>query len=279
MVSRSKSRRLGLELRKLREQTSLTIVDLGTQVGLSKSTISRIENGERSVSDTEIKTILGALGVTGSQRDALIETAEDAHKANWLAASATGLPEQLTTLIDYELSATRITEVSLLVMPGLLQVRPYSREIYLAADVPAGEIDTRASIRLGRQEILTRDNPVEFHAIIDEAALRRPVGGREVMLAQLRHVLAMSERPNVTVQVLPISLGAHPAIDGSYMLLEFGSEPPVVHGEQYVTGTFVDDTKSVESYLRLTEKVRQQALSPAESAGLVSRCMADLEST
>jgi transcriptional regulator with XRE-family HTH domain len=279
MVSRSKSRRLGLELRKLREQTSMTIVDLGTQVGLSKSTISRIENGERSVSDTEIKTILGALGVTGSQRDALIETAEDAHKANWLAASATGLPEQLTTLVDYELSATRITEVSLLVMPGLLQIRPYSREIYLAADVPTGEIDTRSSIRLGRQEILTRDNPVEFHAIIDEAALRRPVGGRDVMVRQLQHVLAMAERPNVSVQVLPIDLGAHAAIDGSYVLLEFGSEPPVVHCEQYVTGTFVDDTKSVESYLRLTERVSTQALSPAESTGLVSRCLAELEST
>jgi transcriptional regulator with XRE-family HTH domain len=257
----------------------MTIVELGTQVGLSKSTVARIETGERPVTDTEIKTLAGALGVTGRRRDQLIELAADAHKDNWLAANTTGLPDQLTTLIDYELSATHITEVSLHVMPGLLQIRDYSRAIYVGADVPVGEIDTRTSIRLGRQEILTRENPVEFRAVIDEAALRRPVGGRDVTLRQLRHVLAMAERPNVTVQVLPMSLGAHAAIDGSYVLLEFDTEPAVVHCEQFVTGTFVDDTRSVESYLRLTEKVRQEALSPVESTGLVSRCLADLEST
>ncbi|MGH3451515.1 MAG: helix-turn-helix domain-containing protein, partial [Haloechinothrix sp.] len=204
---------MGAELRELRKPSGLTIIDLGRQVGLSKSTIARIETGERLPDDTEIALILGALGVTGSRRDTLITMAHEAQKPNWLATGVAGLPEQLTTLVDYELTAIAITEVSLTVIPGLLQSRDYSRVIYDAAGVPLGEIETRAAIRIGRQEILTRDNPAQFCAVVDEAALRRPIGGPQVAAAQLRHLLRMGERPNITVQVLPNGLGAHPAIN------------------------------------------------------------------
>ncbi len=279
MVSRSRARGLGAELRELRKLTGLTIIDLGKQVGLSKSTIARVETGERVPDETEIALICGALGVTGARRDALLTMAQEAHKPNWLATGVAGLPEQLTTLVDYELSATSITEMCLVVVPGLLQTREYARAIYSAAGVPGGEIATRATIRMGRQEILTKDEPVEFCAVIDESALRRPIGGVPVAVSQLHHLQKMSGRPNITIQVLPNELGAHAAVAGSYVLLEFAKESPVVHLEQYRAGAFLDEREDVEAYGQLTERLRQQALSPADSAGLVSDCIAELEST
>jgi DNA-binding XRE family transcriptional regulator len=279
MASRSRARGLGAELRKLRNEAGLTIVDLGNQVGLSKSTVARIETGEKVPDDTEIKTILGALGVTGARRDAVLEAGKEAHRSNWLATGAVGLPHQLMTLVDFEVTAKKITHVNLALVPGLLQTRDYAHAVFVGTSVPPGEIDTRVAIRRGRQEILTRPNPVEYLAILDESALRRPVGGPKAITAQLRHILTMGEHSNITVQVLPTQLGAHAAIGGSYVLHEFANESPVVHLEQYRTGTFLDQREDVEAYGLLTERVRQQALSPAESAGLISDCIADMEST
>ncbi|MBA0126463.1 helix-turn-helix transcriptional regulator [Haloechinothrix sp. YIM 98757] len=254
-------------------------MELGKQIGLSKSTVSRIEQGERVPTDAELHLILGALGVVGSAREALRKLAAEAHEPNWLATGGTGLPEQLTTLVDYESTATAITEVGLVVVPGLLQTREYCRAIYLSAGVPRNEIDTRVSTRLGRQRILTDTTPVEFNAVIDEAALRRPVGGSAAVADQLRHLLKMGERDNITVQVLPQSLGAHPGVDGSYVLMEFAAESPIVHLEQYRAGAFLDDREDVEAYRSLTDILRRDALSPAESAGLIRDCITEQEST
>jgi hypothetical protein len=168
-------------------------------------------------------------------------------------------------LIGFESEATQITYVDLSLIPGLLQIPEYTRALLAGGGVAKSEIETFVVTRLGRQAILSKPNPPHYLAIIDEAVLRRPVGGPKVMAAQLRHIVAVSERPNVTVQVIPFQHGAHSGLDGPYVLLNFAKAQPLVHLEHKRSGIFVDEPDDVEVFAQTTETLKATALDPDRS--------------
>lgn len=196
------------ELRAAREAAGLTLRELGNRLGWSESKVSRLETARRGLKVEPVTAILDTLGVTGIDRDRLLKMTREIHEPAWWELGR-HLPAQLTALIDAEQRATRITSVALNTIPGLLQTRPYTREIMQAGGVDAQDIDDHVSIRQVRQGVLSKVDPAELWSFIDETALLRPVGGPRVMAEQLRRVLAASEEPNVTVQVLPLAVGAH----------------------------------------------------------------------
>jgi transcriptional regulator with XRE-family HTH domain len=261
----ARARGLGAELRELRKKAGLSTRDVAQQLRWSASTLNRIENGGRNTSSEDVAALLALYKVTGEERDRLLEFAREADHPGWWETTGSKLPAQLTALIGFESEATHITYVDLSLVPGLLQIPEYTRALLAGGGVAKSEIETLVVTRLGRQAILSKPNPPHYLAIIDEAVLRRPIGGPKVMTAQLRHLLTVTERPNVTVQVIPFQHGAHPGLDGPYVLLNFAKAQPLVHLEHKRSGIFVDEPDDVEVFTQTTETLQATALDPNRS--------------
>lgn len=261
----ARARGLGAELRELRKKAGLSTRGVAQQLRWSASTLNRIENGRRNTSSEDVAALLALYKVTGEERDRLVEFAREADQPGWWETTNSQLPAQLTALIGFESEATHITYVDLSLVPGLLQIPEYMRALLAGGGVAKSKIETLIVTRLGRQAILSKPHPPHYLAIIDEAALRRPIGGPKVMAAQLRHIVAVSERPNITVQVIPFQHGVHPGLDGPYVLLNFAKAQPLVHLEHKRSGIFVDEPDDVEVFTQTTETLRTTALDPNRS--------------
>ncbi|MGI8312342.1 DUF5753 domain-containing protein [Saccharopolyspora hattusasensis] len=176
-------------------------------------------------------------------------------------------------------AATAITDVAPMVIPGLLQTADYTRAIMVAGEIAPTEIETRVLVRVGRREVFTRRQPANLLALVDETVIRREIGGHYVMIDQLRHLLDISERPNVTLQVMPAGCGWHPGLDGPFMVLESADGLPIVHLENRRAGLFFHEPDDVQAYQLAAEKIRKVALSPAASAELIAGVISELETT
>ncbi|MEV6234157.1 helix-turn-helix transcriptional regulator [Saccharopolyspora shandongensis] len=276
-MTTARSRGLGAEVRNLRKNAGLRLEELAELCGWSRATFGRIESGDKVPTDTEIAIILGTLGIKGDERKRLLELAHDAHQPNWWEIGYSGLPYQLASLLEFERSATKITDVSLGFVPGLLQTADYARAVIRNGGLSESEVESRVSLRLGRQSILSRSKPVALHALIDESILHRPVAGGPVMAEQLRQVVRMSERPHITVQVVPFAAGEHHGMNGSNLILEFQRQRPIVHLEHRRSGVFIDDPADTFLYIEAASTVEKAALSPTDSADLVLACANALE--
>jgi len=261
-----RARGLGAELRELRNKAGLSTRVVAQQLGWSASTLNRIENGGRNVTSEDVSALLVLYEITGKERDRLLELAREADQPGWWERASSALPPQLTALIGFESEATRIIDVSLALIPGLLQIPEYTRALLAGSGVPKLEIETLVVARLGRQAILSKSSPPKFLAILDEAVLRRPVGGRHVMAAQLRHIITAGQRSNVTVQVIPFDHGEHAGLNGSYLLLEFSKARTLVHLEHRRSGIFVDEPDDVDPFIKITEILQETALDCTRSA-------------
>ncbi|PKW13558.1 helix-turn-helix domain-containing protein [Saccharopolyspora spinosa] len=271
-----RARQLGAELRQARKAAGLTTHQLGAQLGRSHTHVSRWENGKLTPSEADTGAVLGILGVTGPERDRLLELARDAGDPNWVAP---GVDRQLAALTEYERTAERITDVEPLLIPGLLQTADYARSIMIGAGATRGEADQRVTFRLGRRDVLTRRNPVDFVAIIGENALRHPPCDTSVMLEQLRQLVKWSELDNVTVQVLPADHTYTPALEGPFVLLEFDRTKPVVHLEHYRSSTTITDAGDVKDYQAAADTLRRLAMSAAATTALIAEIADDMEPT
>ncbi len=261
----ARSRSLGAELRDLRHDRGLSTRDVGDRLGWSASTVSRLETGRRTTSSDDVSALLVVYNVVGSERERLLKLAREADQPGWWETSHPGLPSQLTALIGFESQATRITNVASVLVPGLLQTPEYTRAVMAGCNIPTPDAETRVATRVGRQVFLSRPEPPELLTIVDEAALRRPIGGRKVMAEQLRHMVKVADRPNVTVRVIPFEHGAHTGLDGAYLVLEFARASTIVHLEHKQSGIFVDEPKDVEPFLVATATLTEVALDPAAS--------------
>lgn len=272
-----RARGLGAELRELRDRAGLSTRVVAHQLGWSASTLNRIENGGRTITSEDVSALLVLYEITGQERDRLLGLAREAEQPGWWERSSSALPPQLTALIGFESEAVQITDVSLVLVPGLLQIPEYTRALLAGSGVSKAEIETLVVARLGRQAILSKPNPPKFLAILDEAVLRRPVGGQHVMAAQLRHVITTSQRPNVAVQVIPFSCGVHAGLSGSYLLLEFAKARTLVHLEHRRSGIFVDEPDDVNPFIKITEILQETALNFTRSAGLLASIATEYE--
>ncbi|WP_083921588.1 helix-turn-helix domain-containing protein [Actinopolyspora halophila] len=265
-----KARSLGAELREVREKVALSQRKLSSLATISNASLSRYETGERVPSPEDVASIVTAAGGDGDLRDRLIDMARDAAEPNWLAAGAGSRHKELTTLIEFERTATHILEVSPMLVPGLLQTESYARTIM--AGLPAEELDMRVTTRVGRRDVLLRSGAPYFDALIDEHVLQRPIGGHSVMAHQLRHILTMAEQPNITVQIVPSNVEEwHLALEGAFILFRFPKAAPIVNLEHFRSSAFLYDEGDIHDYIQSGDNLRRVAMGPADSLELIAR--------
>jgi len=262
---------LGGQLRKLREAAGVTPDQAGYEIRASRSKISRLEHGRVSFKERDVADLLSLYGVTDSgQRRHLLMLAERANNPGWWARYDDVLPDWFETYIGLEQATSLIRTYELQFVPGLFQTEDYARAVTVLGHraAPAEEIERRVSLRLKRQEILSRAEPVpRVWAVIDESALRRPLGGREVMRTQLRHLIELTDSPQVTLQIMPFDRGGHSAAGGSFAILRFADSdlPDIVYIEQLTGALYLDRPEELDHYREVMNSLSAEAETPAES--------------
>jgi transcriptional regulator with XRE-family HTH domain len=267
-------RRLAAELRKLRSSAGLTQDEVGERTGINVATLYRIEHARVRPQTRTLRTLLDLYGVDEQQQADLVALLRDARQRGWLHAYQSELPEQYTTYIGFEGEARSVWNYESLFIPGLLQTEDYARAVIRAVLPWASrdEVERRVEVRMERQDVLHNDNPLELWVIMDEAALRRQVGGRPVMQAQLGHLVEAADLPNVTFQVIPFDVGAHAGMPGSFVFMQFGEAaiPDVVYIDSMAGDLFLEADADVRRYRLVFEHLRAVAVSPDESRSLVA---------
>jgi DNA-binding XRE family transcriptional regulator len=268
-------RRLGSELRRLREAHSFKLEDAADRLGLAASTLSRIETGKAPTRTAYLTTMFDMYGVVDpGQRQVLIDMARDGHRKGWWAVYDDVLPTGFDIYVGLEAEAAALRVFEDQVVHGLLQTEPYARIVMSAVRTQqsARQIDRAVELRVQRQEALTRDDPLKLWLILNEAVIRRAVGGADVMGGQLAHLVKAGEWPSVTLQVLPLSSGAHPALNGPFCILEFPerTDPDVVYTEGVAGHAYLERDSEVRACAEAFDLLRAAALSPADSAEMIS---------
>jgi transcriptional regulator with XRE-family HTH domain len=254
---------LGGHLRRLREQAHITTEQAASVIRGSHSKISRMEHGRVGFKERDIADLLTLYRVTdGDERQALLELAREANTPGWWQGYADILPHWVEPYFGLEAAASFIRNYELQFVPGLLQTEGYALSLIRLGNAPTEEdVQRRAEARMSRQDILSRETPPRLWAVVDEGALRRPIGGEKVMREQLKHLIDMCDHPAVTLQVLPFQVVSHPALGGPFTILRF-SEPDlrdVVYIEQLTSALYLDKPAEVDSYLEVMEQLCLQA--------------------
>ena len=272
-------RRLALELRRLRETAKLTCEEVAEQLECSASKISRVETGRVSVSPRDVRDMLGIYGVPEDQRDTLVQLARESRQKGWWHAYGDSVQPHFATYLGLESAASEIRIYEVNMIPGLLQTEEYARTVITAGmvDSPRSEIERRVALRMERQQV-TRTNTPNVWAVLDEAALRRQVGGREVMRIQLEHLRELGSLRNVSLQVIPFGGGAHPAMGRPFVILAFGEDldPDVVYLEDLTSALWVENVDEVDRYNVFFNHLRATALSFENSAALMCAVLKDM---
>ena len=220
-----KRRRLAAELRSYRDRAGLTIEEVAQRLEWSTAKISRIENARVSVLPRDVKFLLGVYGVeeNGEEWETLLALARESRQKGWWYAYGDAIPEGFETYVGLEADATTLRTYESEYVPGLLQTEDYARAVMRATMLTASdeEIERHVAVRMVRQERLTGPGAPEIWAVVSEAVIRRVVSGEPVMRAQLSRLVEASKQPNITLQVLPFSVGAHAGMDGAFMILGF----------------------------------------------------------
>ncbi|GAA3818886.1 MULTISPECIES: helix-turn-helix transcriptional regulator [Amycolatopsis] len=264
-------RRLASELRRLREAADLTIDEVAEKLECSASKISRIETGHVGVTPRDARDMLELYGMTGDEREALVQLAREARKPGWWQA----YKEVFTgTFVGLEADASSLRAFQALLVPGLLQTEPYARAVIRAMrpDADESDIQRRVAARTARQQLLTDPNPPEYWAVIDEAVLHRVVGGPEVMAHQAERLLTVAQLPHVTIQVVPFGAGAHPGMEGPFLILGFPeqADPDVVYVDSTSGGFFLELPPDVRRYILMFDHLRATALKPDDSVEVIA---------
>jgi transcriptional regulator with XRE-family HTH domain len=272
-----RSRELGEGLRRAMLDAGLTGRQAARLLGRSQSWVSRLLSGKRSATAVQVAGFLAVCRVTGAERDRLLELCDGQRVPGWLQQHGSRLPEQLTTLIDHESTAVAVSYFQAMVVPGILQTGDYARAVIgRSANVPAEEVEGRVAARLARQSLFTRERPARFTIYLHEFVLRLPVGGLAVMLEQWEHLLRMSLRPYLTLQVVPATLGAHAAMTGAFTLMEFADFHPVVYLESETSCLFLEKPVEIKAYQRVLDALAETALSEGESRELIATLATEL---
>ncbi len=264
-------RRLASELRRLRQEGGLTREDVAERTGIDRATLYRIESARARPQSRTLKSLLDLYDVESASRDELVKLARSASQQSWRIPY--DLPAQYSTYIGFEIEARTVLNFECSFVPGLLQTKEYAQAAIRRGmrDGKPEDIEARVNARLRRQERLTSDDPLNLWAIVDEAVLRREVGGADVMRAQLQHLIEITGLPVVTLQVIPFGVGAHPGMSGELAILRF-EEPvgaDVVYIESMAGDLFLETPADVTRYTLMFEHLRALALSPDDSVTLV----------
>lgn len=272
-------RRLSAELRRLREEAGLTAAEVCKRCGWATGTLTKWERGDwQRPSLSNIRVLIELYGVTDDLKRVELEmlATEGRERSGWWHAYRSMMSPAYSTYVGLEAGASELQAFNALIIPGLLQTERYARAIVEAGpdELDAGQIDQLVAIRSERQELLTRaDDPLRLWVVLDEAALRRKVGGAEVMREQLRYLLDMAKLAKVTIQVTPFDTGAHPAVTGPFTVMGF-PEPedlPAVHIDSPGGQLFIEEPEEVRRFQVALQRLQAMALPPAESLHMIER--------
>jgi transcriptional regulator with XRE-family HTH domain len=262
-------RRLGAELRRYREAAGLTIDQVAEHMDCSASKISRLENGQTGSSPRDVRDILALYRVGGAELEELLEIAKETRQRGWWQQQGAVLT---SAFIGFEAAAQQIRSYEAQCVPGLLQTEEYARCLITGGGGDTAEqVENRVRVRMARHSLLTQDDPLMFWCVLDEAVLLRPVGGRQVMQRQLVRLAEVSLLDNVTLQVLPLEIGAHAGMDGSFVLLRFPHEgdPDTVYVTMATGGVFQEKHDELHRYGLIFDRLAEVALTPEDSTALV----------
>jgi hypothetical protein len=261
---------LGNQLRRFREAAGVTPDQAGYEIRASRSKISRMENGRVRIKERDVADLLALYGITDEETGSrVLMLARQASAPGWWSKYGDIMTDWFEEYLGLEAAASIIRTFELQFVHGLFQTEAYARAVTLLGNTaaPAEEIDRRVSLRLKRQDLLTAPEPPQVWSVIDEGALRRPVGGTVVMRAQLNRLMEVAGLRHVTVQVVPFSRGGHAAAGGSFTVLRFGDAdvPDIVYLEQLTSALYLDKREDVDHYLEVMNQLSAEALTPAET--------------
>jgi transcriptional regulator with XRE-family HTH domain len=271
-------RELGALLRRLRQERDLSVDTVTERTMFSATKLSRLETGRVGASPRDIRDLCDVYGITDTtERERLMTLAREGKQRAWWQ----GYDLPYATYVGLEAESVSISNYDTDIVPGLLQVADYARAIFDAGDPPLSPegMQQRIDARIKRQALLTREDGPQFHFILDEAAVRRLIGGPSVMHAQLTSIIETARLPKVTFQLIPFSVGAHPGLDSNFVILEFGK--PTVNDVVYVEGVvgnhYLEGAAELERYRRILARLQSIALNPEDSVAMVARIAATHE--
>lgn len=276
-------RMLGAELRQIREGLGITVNETAELLGWHQSKVSRVENGRSGIRPDEVEAVLDAYRVAAPEtRAALATLAGEGRQRMWWTPYSDVITQRYASYIALEAEATSMRNFREMLVPGLLQTPEYTRAVTgaLQPDSPPDALDALVNVRLARQNAtLRRADPLELWAVLDEAALRRVIGGAGTMAKQLHHLLRVSEEPHITLQVLPFAAGAHAGLMGSFAILRFPvrSDLDVVYTESHTSNIQLERKTDLMTYSRMFDELSSAALDAASSRDLISYVVKDLE--
>jgi len=273
-------RRLGAELRRLREATGRTQVDVGAEIGRSHATLVNWESGKTKISKSDLVCLLAELRAPTELRKGLEQLRREANQgtSQW---AVYGLPDWLRPLLSFEEDATTVETFEPVIIPGLLQTEEYAQAIHLAGPhiVSPNDVDRWVTARMHRQQRLFEPEPLRLRAVISEAALRLQVGDRELMATQLEQLSKAAQADNITIQVLPSSQASHAGIASNLTLLHFADpavDPPLAYFDGPLGGHMISDEGDVAAMIKLHEDLRSPALDPDDSAAMIAAILEEL---
>ncbi|MBF9070189.1 helix-turn-helix domain-containing protein [Streptacidiphilus fuscans] len=265
---------LGSQLRRLREAKGISREDAGYTIRASESKISRMELGRVSFKERDVVDLLSLYGVEESERGQLLTLVREANQNGWWHSFSDAMPNWFQTYVGLEEAAALIRTYEVQFIPGLLQTADYARAImglnrpYMGEE----EIDHRVDLRMRRQRMVVEGSGPRLWAVIDEAALRRPIGGPKVMRAQVQALIEMAELSNVVLQVMPFRFGGHAAETGAFSILRFPEQdlPDVVYLEQLTSALYLDKRDDVDAYVQVMERLSVDSLTPEKTVDLLT---------
>ncbi|MET8833298.1 helix-turn-helix transcriptional regulator [Micromonospora sp. NPDC004540] len=272
---------LGAQLRRLRERAGVSRESAGWEIRSSESKISRMELGRVGFKERDVADLLTLYGVAApDERAALLKLARDANSPGWWHRYGDVLPGWFQSYLGLEAAAALIRTYEVQFVPGLLQTPAYARAVILLGHrgAPPAEVDRRVSLRVERQQLLRRSEPPQLWAVLDEAALRRPVGGPEVMRGQLDALIEATAAPHIRLQIVPFDAGGHAAAGGAFSILRFGDQDlsDIVYIEQLTSAVYLDKRDDLDHYAGAMERLCGEAAPPERTAELLARIRDEL---
>ncbi|HWO63589.1 MAG TPA: helix-turn-helix transcriptional regulator [Umezawaea sp.] len=271
---------LGAQLRRLREAAEISRADAGYSIRGSESKISRLELGRVGLKERDVADLLTMYGVTDqTDRETFLEMVKRSNQPGWWHRFNDLMPDWFQDYVGLEEAATRILTYELQFLPGLMQTEDYARAIasHGRPDSAGQDVERRVGLRMNRQKILNRPGAPRLWAVIDESVLHRPIGGRDIMLAQLDHLLELTKMPQVTLQVVPYQLSGY-AAEGPFTMLRFGEPelPDLVYVEHLAGALYLDKRDEVELYSRVFDRLTVDALTPERTRQMLAKARAEI---
>jgi transcriptional regulator with XRE-family HTH domain len=268
------SRRLSIELKRFRSQSGLTGEQVAEEMGWSPAKVYRIEGDAVRVLQRDVLRLLKLYKITGAEQDAVVEVARMARVKGWWHQYSGAIPEWFQFYVGLEAEVSALHGYESELVTGLLQTEGYARAIMANSLIPdSDEVERQIMVRLERQKRLTGGEPMTAWLVLNEAVIRRLIGGLKVMREQLGHLAEVSALQNVTVQILPFAAGAHTAMHGAFKIMRFPEpiDPDLVYLEAKTGALYLEKTEDVDRYSVMFDHLRAQALSPEESRTLIAQ--------